>query len=198
MPYITPDDLRAYLELDSGFAGNEHLDQALEDAVIDASAWIDERCPGWAPFTVPPADATAVARVFQPVDKTLVYTDPIASTDGMTVETSSDRATWTELDAAAWWPGPDSARAKGWPFREINTLGGVSFSSFVRVTVVWGWPAVPPQIIRATKLVAHWFYKRVHSPFGIEAFAGEPVQVPYGGDPDVHRLLAPFRDPVVG
>lgn len=197
MPYIGRDDLRAYLALGSGFMGGEHLDEALESAVVDASAWIDERCPGWAPFTVPDP-ATATPRIYQPVDATLVETGPFATTDGLTVEVSSDRSEWTELDASRWWPGPDSSVAKGWAFREIRTLNGEQFGPFVRVTAVWGWPATPPQILRATKLVAHWLYKRINSPFGIEAFAGEPVQVPYGGDPDVHRLLAPFRDPVVG
>lgn len=64
----------------------------------------------------------------------------------------------------------------------------------VRVTGAFGWAEIPQSVQAATILLASRYFKRKDSPLGIQV--GKPefgaLSIP-GKDPDVERLLQPYR-----
>ena len=94
---------------------------------------------------------------------------------------------------------PYDAAERGRPYTEIR-LAPLSAKSFTatprgnRVTGVWGWPAVPSQVVQAVALQAHRLWKRNQAPFGVTGSVelGQMTAIT-SLDPDVRSLLAPFR-----
>jgi hypothetical protein len=68
----------------------------------------------------------------------------------------------------------------------------------IKVTARWGWSAVPDPVRDATRLLATRLYLRKDAPFGNEGGFSEmgPVRI-VASDPDMTRLLRPFRRVVV-
>jgi hypothetical protein len=66
--------------------------------------------------------------------------------------------------------------------------------ALVRVTGVWGWPAVPTAIKQATIIQASRIYKRLDSPLGIAGFGDlGAIRIGRALDPDVEQLVTPYR-----
>jgi hypothetical protein len=64
----------------------------------------------------------------------------------------------------------------------------------VRVTAVYGWPAVPAEVNMATVIQASRLFKRLDAPLGVMGFGDMGVvRVSRYADPDVEQLLSPFR-----
>ena len=115
--------------------------------------------------------------------------DEFGSLNDLVVETSDDGTTWTtqtiDSDFETW---PDNALAKSLPVNSLITSG--CWPARIRVTAMWGWPAVPSAVKQATLLQAARLYKRKDSPQGL-ADGGELGQVRVPNlDPDVQRLLS--------
>lgn len=85
------------------------------------------------------------------------------------------------------------------PFTEIRRApyGTRSFNALprgVRVTAIWGWPAVPAPIAEATAVQAARLYKRKDAPFGVTGSPGlGDGQLMWRVDPDVQALITPYR-----
>lgn len=103
----------------------------------------------------------------------------------VSVEVSANRVTWTEVDG--WWSGPDNADVS--TFVESDT----PFGRWVRVTALWGWPAVPAEVEPAALLKAARLWKRRDTPTGVEGFGDFVVRISRSEDADVAALLAPLR-----
>ncbi|MFI1195511.1 hypothetical protein ACH4T9_19950 [Micromonospora sp. NPDC020750] len=85
---------------------------------------------------------------------------------------------------------PDDAAEKGKPYERLG------FSDYlagpVIVSAVWGWSAVPAQVVGACKLqVSRWAARR-DSPFGVAGSPsdGSELRLLARLDPDVHTTLA--------
>jgi hypothetical protein len=66
--------------------------------------------------------------------------------------------------------------------------------ALVKVTAVFGWPAVPIAITQATIIQASRIYKRLESPLGVAGFGDlGAISVTRDLDPDVAQLVAPYR-----
>ena len=66
--------------------------------------------------------------------------------------------------------------------------------ALVKVTGVWGWPAVPQAIEYATIMQSQRLFKRLDSPTGILGFGDMgAVRVTRQLDPDVAEMVNPFR-----
>jgi len=175
-------------------------DPLLELAIEAASREIDGYCERVF-YT-----AGTATRLYRPEDSFRVYIDDLRSID--TLETSSDgrsfNVTWDATDLQL---EPVNSLSGGteWPFTSISAIGRYLFpiwhprhpdayEATVRVTGVWGWPAIPTAVRQATVLLAIRQFKRYDSPLGIAGGFGDMgamrvVKV----DPDVEALISPFR-----
>jgi hypothetical protein len=173
MSYAELEQFQRYLNL-----GDHELSEVdladLQDVLDDAAAHIDEECNRT--FTVPEGTTT---RTYPVVDRT-VFVDDISDPESIVVEVGG-----TEVD---WSYDPPSFG------RPVTTLTVDTTATRVDVTGPFGWAATPRQIVRANLIMAHRLYKRADTPSGVGGFdaAGAVVRMPWR-DPDVVKLLAPFR-----
>ncbi|MFF8910168.1 phage gp6-like head-tail connector protein [Streptomyces olivaceoviridis] len=148
-------------------------------------------------------DDTAVPRVFRPAgrvvcvpDGDLLLVDDIGDTDGLVVEAGAT-GSWSVL--GGWETQPDNALTGGRPVTGLLRDGGWGiYTSRVRVTARWGWPAVPDEITEAALIQATRLYKRKDSPEGIIGSAEWGVRNLSRRDPDVWALIEPYILPGFG
>lgn len=149
---------------------------------------------------------TAVVRVYIPQDIYLVETDDIISVTTLKSDSSGDGVfdvTWETTDFQL---EPLNGRAGGidtpatriraigeylWPVYEPRNVN--SNQASVQVTGVFGFAAIPIAIKQATILAALRAYKRYESPTGVLGFSDMGVIRIGRLDPDVQRLVDPFR-----
>jgi hypothetical protein len=180
-------------------------DDVLIQKLTAAARGIDAYCGSLHGFSL---DATATARVYRPVGRTVcerdgerLIVDEIGSLTGLVVEIgTAGGSIWTPV--TDYETAPDNAIADGRPITSLRRLL-LSWSNGdrrarVRVTARWGWPSVPDVVAEACLLQASRLYKRKDSPegvFGTDQWGG--IRVPRV-DPDVQALLADLATPAVG
>jgi hypothetical protein len=87
----------------------------------------------------------------------------------------------------------------GVPYTRIRAVQNYLFpiqggDALVKVTGVFGWPAVPTSITQACVIQASRIFKRLDSPLGIAGFGDMgAMRVSRYLDPDVEQLVAPYR-----
>jgi hypothetical protein len=150
--------------------------------------------------------ATAVARVYIPQDIYLVETDDIISVTTIKSDTSGDGVfdqLWASTDFQL---EPLNGRAGGidTPFTRIRAVGEYLWPVYeprnvnanqagVEVTGVFGFATIPTAIRQATILASLRAYKRYESPTGVLGFSDMGVVRVGRLDPDVQRLIDPYR-----
>jgi hypothetical protein len=150
--------------------------------------------------------ATAVTRVYIPQDIYLVETDDIISVNTLKSDSTGNGTfdiTWAATDFQL---EPLNGRAGGidtpatriraigeylWPVYEPRNVN--SNQASVQVTGVFGFASVPIAIKQATILAALRAYKRYESPTGVLGFSDMGVVRIGRLDPDVQRLVDPYR-----
>jgi hypothetical protein len=150
--------------------------------------------------------ATAVTRVYIPQDIYLVETDDIISVNTLKSDSTGNGTfdiTWAATDFQL---EPLNGRAGGidtpatriraigeylWPVYEPRNVN--SNQASVQVTGVFGFATVPIAIKQATILAALRAYKRYESPTGVLGFSDMGVVRIGRLDPDVQRLVDPYR-----
>lgn len=175
-------------------------DTLIEDAINSASRMIDGYC-GREFY-----NAGTAVRYFAPADELYVDVDDMAGT-AITLATDPNANGSFDL---VWTPSnyqlePLNGKLAGqtWAYTRIRATLNYLFPvmnnlALVKVTAVWGWPAVPDQIAYATKMQSQRLFKRLDSPTGILGF-GEmgALRVTRQLDPDVQEMCMPFRrDPM--
>ena len=90
-----------------------------------------------------------------------------------------------------------------WAYDRIRAVGDYAFpmvsanfgeQARVKVTAVFGWPAIPVAIVQATILQAARHFKRYDSPLGVAGFGDfGVVRVSRFLDPDVQMLVEPYK-----
>ena len=171
-------------------------DSILEMAVESASRAIDGHAARHFYST-----GTAT-RLYAADDSFIVQTDDIAGT-AITLQTSSAGdgvfdTTFTTIDYQL---EPLNGKVDGLdvPFTRIRAVENFLFpveveQALVKVTAVFGWPAVPIAITQATIIQASRIYKRLESPLGVAGFGDlGAISVTRDLDPDVAQLVAPYR-----
>jgi hypothetical protein len=194
--YCTLEQVKAALRI-----SDSTDDTLLEGSVESASRLID----GYAMRSF--YNAGTAARVFSTNDSLYVQTDDMAGT-AVTIETSTlGDGVWDvtfaatdyqleplngTLDGITW--AYDRVRAVGdYVFPTTSVLQGEG-QALVRVTAVWGWPAIPKAIETATIIQATRIFKRFDSPLGVAGFGDfGAVRVSRFLDPDVEQLVQPYR-----
>jgi hypothetical protein len=83
--------------------------------------------------------------------------------------------------------------------RALNSQFGGTFwpispygQAMVKITGTWGWPAVPPEIEEATRLLTIRQFRRFDSPLGVAGFGDLGAITVRSIDPDIKALIAPF------
>jgi hypothetical protein len=144
-------------------------------------------------------DAAASIRYYTAQDKETVFIDPLVSVTTLATDGGLNRTYSTTWAATDYDLMPTNADAREHPFTWIQTSPDGDYNFVLRVngiklTGVFGWPAVPAAVSEAALLWAERLYKRKDAPFGIASFieAGE-MRLIKEIDPDVQTLLLPFR-----
>jgi hypothetical protein len=177
-------------------------DALLEIAIESSSRDIDAYCERVFYST----GGSAVARVYIPQDIYLVETDDIVSVTSVKSDSTGNGTfdvTWETSDFQL---EPLNGRAGGidtpatriraigqylWPVYEPRNVN--SNQASVQVTGVFGFATVPIAIKQATILSALRAYKRYESPTGVLGFSDMGVVRIGRLDPDVQRLVDPYR-----
>lgn len=177
-------------------------DSLLETAIESSSRDID----AYTERVFFSSGATAIARVYIPQDIYLVETDDIISVTTIKSDSGWNGTfdiTWAATDyqleplnglAGGISTPTTRIRAIGdylWPVYEPRNVN--SNQASVQVTGVFGFASVPVAIKQATILASLRAYKRYESPTGVLGFSDMGVVRVGRLDPDVERLVAPYR-----
>ena len=199
--YASLADVKAAARIPSG----DTLDDALLEVSIEAaSREIDSYCERV--FFQTGSAGTPVARVYVPEDLFVVETDDIISVATLKSDSNGDGTfdqTWAASDYQL---EPLNGIAGGitTPYTRIRAVGTYVFPTYeprnvdagqasVQVTGVFGFASVPTAIKQATIISALRLYKRFESPTGVLGFGDIGVVRVGRVDPDVERLIGPYR-----
>lgn len=189
-PYTTKAIIKARLNI----TGSTY-DDAIDGTILSASRQIDNWCGQ--SFAQSASEARYYTGRF---DDTLTI-DPLVSVSEIKSDSTGNGTYATTWDAADYVLLPRNASGQSRPYTEIRVAWGHSlafplFGESVKVTGVFGWPAVPAPIVEACNLQASRLWARTKSPDGLAGtgdFAAPIVNL----DPDVKLLIAPYRVMVV-
>lgn len=150
--------------------------------------------------------ATAVTRVYIPENIYLLETDDIISVTSIKSDTTGEGGfdqTWTATDYQL---EPLNGIAGGivTPFTRIRAIGSLLWPIYeprdinagqasVEITARFGFASIPSAIKQATILASLRAYKRFESPTGVLGFSDVGVVRIGRLDPDVERLVSPYR-----
>ncbi len=168
-------------------------DARLEKLLDAASRLVDDECGRWFYQT-----AAATELVVAPTDKRIL--DPrvdIVSLSAVDVDKDGDGTYEDAWTSTQYNLEPLDAGLRSRPFETLRVTSGNWFPTGtharVKLTGVFGWPAVPPPVVEATLMLAVRLWKRRGSPLGVAGFGDMgPVYV-RNTDPDIAHLLAPYR-----
>jgi hypothetical protein len=141
-------------------------------------------------------------RYYAADDSYIVHTDDISGT-AITLQSSSAGdgvfdTTWAVTDYQL---EPSNGFTDGLtvPYTRIRAIDDYLFpvsggQNLVKVTAVFGWPAVPIAITQACVIQSSRLFKRLDSPLGVAGFGDMgAVRVSRYLDPDVEQLVASYR-----
>ena len=173
-------------------------DQILELSIEAASREIDGYCERV-------FYQTTEARVFIPEDSFTCRIDDLVTLTTLKTSTTGETfdETWASTDYQL---EPLNGQAGGLesPATRIRAIGDYVFPTWeprnvnhyeatVQVTGVWGWSAIPTAVEQAALLLTLRQYRRYDSPLGVAGFDEMGVVRVGRIDPDVQKLLMPFR-----
>lgn len=142
-------------------------------------------------------DAAATARSYRPdnrlADEDIFLVDDIGATAGLVVEKGNTSDGWTAITADVEYY-PENADARGEAITGIIYEPGWTFGDRdrVRVTAKWGFPAIPPQVVQATLILAARLYRRKDTPEGVLGSAEWGTVRLSRTDPDVAELVSRY------
>lgn len=166
-PYITKDELRSYLQIQEDVGD---FDARLADAVASASREVEQFCGR----QFNQADV-ATPRRYEVDSPRSIRTDDFYSTTGLVVDRGNGFDSWSAVENTGYIPAPYDGVVDGipWPYYRLEfpdrlfARTGRHSRSFVRVTALWGWPAVPATIKQATFQIAAQTFRLADAPLGV-------------------------------
>lgn len=192
--YLDVDQARSYT------GQNATVDpEFLESSVTAVSRSIDEFC-GRHFYQV------TEARTFEVEIVTELEFGPFNDLTTLTTlktDSAGDGTFETTIAASGYELGPLNAASRTEPFLALRLLAGATFpttttgrSDLIQVTGVWGWPAVPPQVKSACRVLLAELVKLQDAPLGFAG--GMEMGTAYVGSMAWRKataLLAPLRHP---
>lgn len=200
-PYLSLPDFKIRFEV-----YDDDDDDRFLSALLSASSDINEYCGRQFNDAVTPS-----ARTFISQNRQTVWLDDFSTLTGLVVKVGDSasgytttytvgtdfkvepvNATFNEVPTSVYWK-LKTLRAQRWPVRYCDDEN-------VEVTARWGWPSVPQAVVDATYIRAAAIVRRKDSPEGVLGGfdGGGAVRVSIFNDPDLVRLLRPYRKHVPG
>jgi hypothetical protein len=171
-------------------------DTLIEIAIDSASRAIDGYCQRIF------YNAGTATRYFAAGEELLCQIDDLA---GTAVTIATDEAAQGDYDIV-WTPADyqleplnGNLAGQAWPFTRIRARLNYLFPvenelALVKVTGVWGWPAIPKAIEFACILQSQRFFKRFDSPTGVIGFGDMgAIRVARNLDPDIAQSIDQYR-----
>ena len=192
--YATLSDVKAALRI------TDTVDDSLLEISIEAAS---REIDGWCERVFTASTAT---RIYRPTDVFTVDVDDLQSIT--TLKTDSDGSgtfdvTWESTDYQL---NPLNGIAGGitTPYTQVRAIGQYLFPIYeprnvnsneasIQITGVWGWPSIPTAVKQACIILSMRQFKRYDSPTGVMGFGDLGVMRVGRVDPDVEKLLMPFR-----
>ena len=192
--YATLSDVKAALRI------TDNVDDSLLEISIEAAS---REIDGWCERVFTSSTAT---RIYRPTDVFSVDVDDLQSIT--TLKTDSDGSgvfdvTWETTDYQL---NPLNGIAGGitTPYTQVRAIGEYLFPIYeprnvnsneasIQITGVWGWPSIPTAVKQACIILSMRQFKRYDSPTGVMGFGDLGVMRVGRVDPDVEKLLMPFR-----
>ena len=192
--YATLADVKAALRI------TDNVDDALLEISIEAAS---REIDGWCERFF---YSTSATRVYLPTDGLTTHTDDIQSVTTLKVDTGGDGVfdqTWTTSDYQL---SPLNGIAGGieTPFNTVSAIGDYLFPIYqprnveaqqasVQIEGVFGFASIPTAVKQACIILSMRQFKRYDSPTGVMGFGDLGVMRVGRVDPDVEKLLMPFR-----
>lgn len=189
--YITLNELKAALNIGTADTVD---DTALTSVMASAAGAVTAYCDRY--FGKVGSIGTPVARLFPPTGGA-VQIDDLVSFSNVEIDYSGDATDFTAAGTAAFLPLPVNAATMD-PARPYTSLRprGVQLpgaEGWIKVTGVWGWPAVPAAIKDATLLQAVALFKSKDVPTGIVGGMDvAPMRLGTNLHPTARVLCEPF------
>ena len=192
--YATLSDVKAALRI------TDNVDDSLLEISIEAAS---REIDGWCERVFTSSTAT---RIYRPTDVFSVDVDDLQSIT--TLKTDSDGSgvfdvTWETTDYQL---NPLNGLAGGisTPYTQVRAIGEYLFPIYeprnvnaneasIQINGVWGWASVPTAVKQACIILSMRQFKRYVSPTGVMGFGDLGVMRVGRVDPDVEKLLMPFR-----
>jgi hypothetical protein len=192
--YATLSDVKAALRI------TDTVDDSLLEISIEAAS---REIDGWCERVFTASTAT---RIYRPTDVFTVDVDDLQSITTLKTDSDGDGVfdvTWESTDYQL---NPLNGIAGGitTPYTQVRAIGQYLFPIYeprnvnsneasVQITGVWGWPSVPTAVRQACIILSMRQFKRYDSPTGVMGFGDLGVMRVGRVDPDVEKLLMPFR-----
>lgn len=174
----------------------------LEDVVTAASRLIDRHC-GRHFYQV-----AATARIFDSDDSYCVNFGPfndLVSLTSVKTDDNEDGVYETTRSATTYQLHPVGASTMApavWPYTSLRMLGGQTLPylsttgrrGLIEITGTWGWPAVPPEVKQACRIIVAEVNKLRDAPLG--SYSGPMDTASFVRNnfpPRARDLLSPFR-----
>jgi len=193
-PYCSLADVKAALRVTDTVD-----DTLLEISIEAASREIDGFCERV--FT-----SSTATRIYRPTDVFSVDVDDLQSITTLKTDSDGDGVfdvTWETTDYQL---NPLNGIAGGisTPYTQVRAIGEYLFPIYeprnvnakeasIQITGVWGWPSVPTAVRQACIILSLRQFSRYQSPLGAMGFGDLGVMRVGRVDPDVEKLLMPFR-----
>jgi len=192
--YATLADVKAALRI------TDSVDDSLLEISIEAAS---REIDGWCERVFTSSTAT---RIYRPTDVFTVEVDDLQSIT--TLKTDSDGSgvfdvTWETTDYQL---NPLNGLAGGisTPYTQVRAIGQYLFPIYeprnvnsneasVQINGVWGWASIPTAVKQACIILSMRQFKRYDSPTGVMGFGDLGVMRIGRVDPDIEKLLMPFR-----
>ena len=195
--YCTLAELKAVLRI------VDNVDDALlERRIEEASRVIDNHCSRffWKLAPVDHGHADGWKRKFVTMSDSLVMVDDIAETTGLVIkiDINGDGTYAKTLTAADYQLEPLNSLLMKQPITKIRATSPGLFPltqapAPIEVTARWGWPGIPYPVRSACIILAGRLVKRGDSLLGVAGFGDLGAITVRAIDPDVERMLRPFK-----
>ena len=180
------------------------ITDAVDDALLDISIEAASReIDGWCERVFSQSTAT---RIYRPTDVFTVEVDDLQSITTLKTDADGTGTFGTTWSTADYQLNPLNGIAGGitTPYTTLRAIGSYLFPIYeprnvnaneasVQITGVWGWPSIPTAVKQACIILSMRQFKRYDSPTGVMGFGDLGVMRVGRVDPDVEKLLMPFR-----
>ena len=174
-------------------------DSLLEISIEAASREIDGFCERV--FT-----QSTATRIYRPTDAFTVDLDDLQTVTTLKTDTDGDGVFDTTWGTADFELNPLNGIAGGitTPYTTLKAVGSYLFPIYeprnvnsqeasIQIVGVWGWPSIPTAVKQACIILSMRQFSRYQSPMGVMGFGDLGVMRVGRVDPDVEKLLMPFR-----